>query len=124
MAKMKDAKKVEDLAKDGKTTVQTAEITFANPQITGAGFEPEVVGSLFSGLKDRQTTKPIQGKQGVYVVRIDKTIKAPSTSNYNVERDQMIATAKARVKNEATKALVEQANVIDNRRFYNIGIRR
>lgn len=124
MAKMKDAKKPEDLTKDGKVAVQKAEITFANPQITGAGFEPEIVGALFSGLKDGQTTKPLQGKQGVYVVRVDKTIKAPATSNYNVERDQLLSTAKARVKNEATKALVEQANVIDNRRFYNIGIRR
>lgn len=124
MAQMKDAKKLEDLTKGGKASIQQAEITFANPQITGAGFEPEVVGSLFSGLKDRQMTKPIQGKQGVYVVRIDKTMKAPAANNYNVERDQLLSTTKARVQSEATKALVEQADVIDNRRFYNIGIRR
>ncbi len=124
MAQMMNAKSLDALTKNGKASVQKAEVVFANPQITGGGFEPEVVGALFSGLKDGQMTKPIQGKQGVYVVRIDKTMKAPAASNYDVERDQLLSTTKARVKSEATKALVEQADVIDNRRFYNIGIRR
>lgn len=124
MAQMMNAKSLNDLAKNGKASVQKAEVVFANPQITGAGFEPEVVGSVFSGLKDGQMSKPLQGKQGVYVVRVDKTMKAPAASNYDVERDQMLSTSKARVKSEATKALVEQADVIDNRRFHNIGIRR
>lgn len=122
-AQMMKAKKLEDLQK-GNATVMKAEVTFANPQITGAGFEPEVVGALFSGLKDGQMTKPVEGKQGVYVIRIDKTMKAPAASNYTEEQQQVLTTAKARVKGDATKALVEQADVIDNRRFYNIGIRR
>ena len=122
-AQMMKAKKLEDLQK-GNATIMKAEVTFANPQITGAGFEPEVVGALFSGLKDGQMTKPVEGKQGVYVIRIDKTMKAPTASNYTEEQQQVLTTAKARIKGDATKALVEQAEVIDNRRFYNIGIRR
>jgi peptidyl-prolyl cis-trans isomerase D len=122
-AQMMKAKKLEDLQK-GNATIMKAEVTFANPQITGAGFEPEVVGALFSGLKDGQMTKPVEGKQGVYVIRIDKTMKPPAASNYTEEQQQVLTTAKARVKGDATKALVEQADVIDNRRFYNIGIRR
>ena len=76
MSKTKD---LELLAKKGGTTVAKAEIVFANPQIQGAGFEPEVVGSLFSGLKDGETTAPLKGEQGVYVIRLNKTIKAPAT---------------------------------------------
>lgn len=123
MAKMMSAKELEDLAKDGKSMVQAAEITFANPQITGGGFEPEVVGALYSGVKDGQMTKPIKGKQGVYVVKIDKTIKAPAATNYDVEKNQMTAAARTKIKNESLRALTEKAEVIDNRRFYNMGIR-
>lgn len=124
MAQMMSAKKLDQLEKGGRSPIMKAEITFANPQITGAGFEPEVVGGLFSGLKDGQMTKPIKGKQGVYVVRIDKTLKAPAASKYDVERDQLLTAAKTRLKSEVTRALTVQADVIDNRRFYNIGLRR
>lgn len=125
IAKMSKDKKLESLAQSIKGgSVQKAEVTFANPQITGAGFEPDVVGALFSGLKDGQSTKPLQGKQGVYVVRIDKTLKAPAADNYDVEKGQLLSTNKAKIQGDATKALVEKAEVVDNRRFYNNGIRR
>lgn len=123
-AQMRSAKKLEELSKGGKYPVQKAEVTFGNPQMTGAGFEPEVVGALFTGLKDGQMTRPLKGKQGVYVVRIDRTMKAPSATDYKVEQGQLLSAAKAKVTGEAPKALVERADVIDNRRFYNIGIRR
>lgn len=123
-AQMKSAKKLDSLTKGDKTTIQKSEVTFANPQLTGAGFEPEVVGALFSALKDGQMTRPLKGKQGVYVVRIDKTLKAPASANYDVEKGQLLSAAKAKIQGDATRALVERADVIDNRRFYNIGIRR
>lgn len=124
IAKMRNAKRLESLVSDGKASVQKAEVTFANPQMTGAGFEPEVVGALFTGLKDGQMTKPLKGKQGVYVVRIDKTLKAPAAANYDVEKGQLLSTNKAKIQGDATKALVEKAEVVDNRRFFNSGIRR
>ncbi len=76
-------KSLKAIAKRANSEVMKAEVTFANPQITGAGFEPEVIGSLFSGLKNGQKTLPIKGKLGVYVIRIDKTVKAPSAANFN-----------------------------------------
>lgn len=123
ISKMRNVKKLESLAKDGGS-VQSAEVTFSNPQLTGAGFEPEVVGALFSGLKDGQMTKPLTGKQGVYVVRIDKTVKAPAAANYDVEKGQLLSSNKAKMQGDATKALVEKADIVDNRRFFNNGIRR
>lgn len=105
-------------------SVQTAEVTFANPQITGGGFEPEVVGAIFSALKDGKTTKPIRGKAGVYVVRIDKTIKAPSAANYDKERAQLIAGMRTNLTMEAKRALEKKADVIDNRRLFEKQIRR
>lgn len=120
---MKD-KSLDAMAKRGNTTVLKAEVTFANPQITGAGFEPEVVGSLFSGLKDGQRTLPLKGKLGVYVLRVDKTVKAPAAANYKVEKEQMLATLRGGVQNSAVGGLKKKAEVIDNRRFLKIGIRR
>jgi peptidyl-prolyl cis-trans isomerase D len=101
-----------------------AEVTFGNPQITGAGFEPEVVGALFSGLKDGQRTLPLKGKMGVYVIRIDKTTKAPTAANYNVEKDQLFASVKGSLQGQVISALKKKADVIDNRRLLKAGIRR
>ncbi len=122
-AQMRKAKSLNELTKNGKTSIQKAEITFANPQITGAGYEPEVVGALFSGLKDGQLTQPLKGKQGVYVVRIEKTLKAPESTDLSVQRNQLTGAAESKIMSEATKALVERANVVDNRRLFKIGLR-
>jgi parvulin-like peptidyl-prolyl isomerase len=120
---MKD-KTLDAMAKRGNTTVQKAEVTFGNPQITGAGYEPEVIGALFSALKDGGRTLPLKGKLGVYVVRVDKTIKAPTTSGYKVEKDQMLATLRGGIQGQVLGALKKKAEVVDNRRFLKIGIRR
>ena len=96
----------------------------ANPQITGGGFEPEVVGAIFSALKDGKTTKPIRGKAGVYVIRIDKTIKAPSAANYDKEKAQLVSGMRTNLSMEAKRALEKKADVIDNRRLFEKQIRR
>lgn len=120
---MMKAKTLEGLTSD-KIKISKAEITFASPQITGAGFEPEVVGALFSGLKDGQMTTTIVGKQGVYVIRLDNTVKAPVATDYEVEKGQLLAAGQGQISGAAGKALVEKAEVVDNRRFFAIGIRR
>lgn len=112
------------MAKRANMEVLKAEVTFANPQITGAGYEPEVIGALFSNLKDGQRTVPLKGKMGVYVIRIDKTTKAPAAANYNVERDQMLGQLKGNVQGQALAGLKKKAEVMDNRRFLKAGIRR
>jgi len=123
--KMSGAKTLEEIkGKLENVNINKAELTFANPQITGAGFEPYVVGTIFSGLPDGSMTKPIKGKAGVYVVLIEKTVPAPTAANYQAEKDQMLASARASVQVNLTKGLSKLADVIDNRRFYQLGIRR
>ncbi len=125
-SKMLGAKSLDDLqSKLENAKIRKAEVTFANPQISGAGFEPYVVGTVFSsGLKDGSITIPIEGKAGVYVVMIEKTTKAPTAANYQAEKDQLLASARASVQANLTKGLNKLADVIDNRRFYQLGIRR
>jgi peptidyl-prolyl cis-trans isomerase D len=117
-------KNLNAMAKRINSEVLMADITFANPQINGAGYEPEVVGALFSGLKDGQRTLPLKGKMGVYVIRIDKTTKAPIAANYNVERDQLFSGLKGGLQGQVLNALKKKAEVIDNRRLLKAGIRR
>lgn len=117
-------KSLDAMAKRANMDILKAEVTFANPQITGAGYEAEVIGAVFSGLKDGQRTLPLKGKMGVYVIRIDKTIKAPAAANYNMERDQMLASLKGNLQGQALNGLKKKAEVMDNRRFLKAGIRR
>jgi len=125
IASMKNAKSLSTLAgKIDGANVQKAEVTFGNPQITGAGYEPEIVGAIFSGLKDGQITVPLIGKNGVYVAQVEKTVKAPEAANYMVEKNQLLSTARNNVQGATRKALAKQADVVDNRRFYETNVRR
>lgn len=112
------------LAKKGNTMVMTADVTFGNPSIAGAGFEPEVVGALFSGLKDGKTTIPLVGNSGVYVIKLNKTIKAPAAANYDTERNQLLSQMRGNVQNGVTTALNKKLNVMDNRYLNAAGIYR
>lgn len=123
MAQMRSAKTLEELTKDGSSRVVDAAVTFGNPQITGAGLEPEVVGVIFSALKDGSLTSPIVGNQGVYVVKIKSTPEVEKATDYTAEQQQMQSAQQAQVQGSALKALMEQAQVVDNRRFYENRIR-
>ncbi len=120
-----NSKKIEDIAAKNNIQVQKADITFANPSIMGGGYDPEIVGTLFSkGIKDGTTTLPLKGRNAVYVVRVDKTIAEPATKSYETEIQTIKGQIRGSLQNEAITALREKANVIDNRRFLRIGVRR
>ena len=124
-ARMTNVKSLKALSKSLKgAPVQKVEVTFGNAQITGVGFEPEIVGSLFSGLKEGQITIPLVGKSGIYVAQVEKTVKAPEAANYLVEKDKLLRTGRNSIQNLAIKSLVKQADVIDNRRLFENNIRR
>ncbi len=117
-------KTIEGAARKLNVQVLDAEVTFANPQFAGSGFEPEVVGSLFAGLKDGQMTIPLKGENGVYLIRLNKTTKAPATSNYDLEKQQLLAAARGNIQGSIRQALVKKAEVKDTRKFNYLGIIR
>jgi hypothetical protein len=59
-----------------------------------------------------------------FVVRIDSTKKAPATTTFKVEKDQLLATLKGSVQNQVIESLSKKADVIDNRNFNRLGIIR
>lgn len=113
-----------ELAKKLGTSVMNAEVTFANPSLQGGGYEPEIIGSLFSGLRDRKSTLPLIGNAGVYVFRLEKTVKAPAATNYDAERDQLLARAKQSQQQEVMNALRKKEKVYDNRVLSELNIFR
>lgn len=110
---------------DIKNTVVTkAEVVLANAQLTGAGMEPKVVGAVFAILKDGGRSLPIEGTSGVFVVKVDKTTKAPATKNYDAEKKKLSDAMKGQLQNTTRRALTELGDVVDNRRLFNVGVRR
>lgn len=119
MAKIKS---LEKLAQNANTTVKNAVVTFASPQISNAGYEPEIVGALFSAIKDKKRTLPLKGKNGVYVIIVNNSTKAPSAKT-TVERDQLLSSLKGSAKSQAIEALRKKADVVDNRKLYDLRVR-
>jgi peptidyl-prolyl cis-trans isomerase D len=120
-------KTLEDMARRANVEIVKAEVTFKNPQIPNVSFEPEVIGSIFSGVKDGQRTKAIKGKMGIFVVRVDATKKAPvpaTSTPFKVEKDQLMTTLKGQAQGQVMAALRKKADVVDNRNFNRLGIIR
>ncbi len=112
---------LEDQAKAyGPTAqVQTAEnVVLGQPNLPGAGFEPQAVGRAFS-LKPGQKSAPIQGEQGVLVVEAVKTEPAPALADLKALRQQLIQQRQQRMDGQIYEAIKAHANVKDNRaKFY------
>jgi len=117
-------KSLKDLSKRFNTPVIDAEITFGNPQISNAGYEPTIIGNLFAGaLKKGQRTLPLKGETGVYVIQLKSTTKAPATSNYQAEKDQLKQALANQIEGQAMGGLRKKAQVVDNRKLSELGVR-
>ncbi|MEY3726934.1 MAG: hypothetical protein RL098_391 [Bacteroidota bacterium] len=117
-------KSLQAISKRFNTPVIDAEVTFGNPQISNAGYEPTIIGNLFSGaLKNGQRTLPLKGETGVYVIQIKTSTKAPATTNFQAEKDQMIQGLANQVEGQAMGGLRKKAAVVDNRKLSELGVR-
>jgi peptidyl-prolyl cis-trans isomerase D len=117
-------KSLKVISKKFNTPVIDAEITFGNPQISNAGYEPTIIGNLFSGaIKKGERTLPLKGESGVYVIQINRVTKAPATTNYQAERDQLLQGLMGQVEGQAMGGLRKKAAVVDNRKLSELGVR-
>ncbi len=106
---------IDEIAKNQSVTVKTANaINMANPTIAGGGTEPKVVGVAF-GTKLGETTKLIDGVNGVYVVRVVAINNAPELDNYSSFANQLNATTAPSVNINVFNALKNAAEIEDNR---------
>jgi len=119
MNEMAKVKGLDALAKKFNSAVEQGQITFATPSLGNGGYEPEIVGALFSHfVKDGQTTLPLKGKSGVYVIQIVSTQKAPATAIYKEEKDQLTSMIKGNIQGLLMGGLRKSAEVVDNRKLF------
>ena len=109
------ANTLEDLAAAEKTNVRTATgVNMKNPTISGAGREPMVVGAAF-GLKEGETSKLIEGTNGVYMVQVTKITPAVALDNYQAAANRVEQQKSSTVNTKLYDALKEASEIEDNR---------
>lgn len=99
----------------GATSTSAQNLKFVNPTIGGSR-EPYVVGRAF-GLQQGQTSAPIRGESGVYVVRVDQ-VNAPAEVNEGIlafQKSTLQSTKSSTIMNNSMTGLREIAKVKDYR---------
>lgn len=100
---------------------EATQVKFANTYVTGVGMEPYIVGAAMY-LPENQISKPLVGESGVFVISVTNRIEpeVPETIDPDV-KSRLSYTMESRSNFEAYNALVEAADVKDNRLelFYN-----
>jgi len=100
--------------KSGAKVLPLQNIVFANPVIPGSSAEYKVVGAVF-GSQPNKLSKPIEGKQGVYVFVVDSFINPAPLANAVREKQQLGQALLQRADGLIFDALKDKANVKDNR---------
>ena len=120
--KMVGQKDLQALSTSLGAQFQTEGITFSASNVA-VGREPILVGTAFSGLKDGQTSIPVTGTNGVFVLRVDSTVEAPETTDYSTEQSQLASQAASTMLQRYRNSLIQSSEVIDNRKLRSFGIR-
>ena len=110
------------LANEMNAKLQSEGLTFSSNNVA-VGREPKILGTAFSGLIDGQTSVPVVGNSGVFVLRVDNTVEAPETTDFSTEIEQLNAQKKTTIQNQHRSALIQGAEVVDNRKLRSYGIR-
>jgi peptidyl-prolyl cis-trans isomerase D len=100
---------------------EATQIKFANTYVAGVGLEPYVVGAAMY-LPVDQISEPLVGESGVFVVSVtNRSEPAPAETEFDAARTRLKFSMESRSNYEAYNALLDAANVEDNRLeiFYN-----
>ncbi len=105
---------IEALAAKMKLNVEQAQnINFNASAIQGAGNQPSVIGAV-SVLKANTISKPLSGKDGVFVVFVESVKEAPAQKDYKIHQTAALAQLQPRVENEVYDALKTNANIVEH----------
>jgi len=120
--KMMSSTNVESLAIELGAKLETEGLTFSANNVA-VGNEPKIVGTAFSGLLDGETSVPVKGNNGVFVLRVDQTTIGDETTDYSAEQQQIKSQGLNSLQSQFQNALMKSADVIDNRKLRSHGIR-
>jgi peptidylprolyl isomerase/peptidyl-prolyl cis-trans isomerase D len=106
---------LEEIAQEKNTQVKTANaIAIKTPTLVDAGTEPKVVGAAF-GIKEGQTSGWIDGRNGVYKIRVLARRDAPATENYASYVAQLNTKRATGINANVFSALKKNAKIEDRR---------
>ncbi|MCA0132484.1 SurA N-terminal domain-containing protein [Winogradskyella alexanderae] len=98
----------------GQSPRTAAALTIKSTTLSGAGVEPKVVGAAF-GLAEGETSKPIDGEKGVYIVEVTKINEATKLDNYSAIMNRLNSEKRNTVQTKVYQALEKSADIEDNR---------
>ncbi|MGZ4116045.1 MAG: peptidylprolyl isomerase [Bacteroidia bacterium] len=111
---MSGATTIDALASNMKLQVMSAQnVNFNTNQIPGSAAEPTVIGAV-SVQKMKTMSKPLIGKEGVFVVYVDNVNAAAPLKDFKGPQTAQIQSIQPRVDYEVYNALKENANVVEH----------
>ncbi len=106
-----DYQKMIDELKGEKTTVEN--VTFEGRGFGNFGVEDKVIGTVI-GMKEGETSEPIVGGNGLYVVKVTKETPAETADHSNIVREQRTRFNNQILNNSAYSALKDNVKIEDN----------
>lgn len=101
----------------GVSAQTVSAVNMESPLVPGAGQEPKVVGAAFA-LENGQTSEPIVGEKGVFIIQLTNRVDAPENPSFKsaafretTQRIQQLQGAN----NSLIKALKDSKEIEDNR---------
>jgi len=95
-----------------------ASVSFASPMLANSGMESFVVGYLMA-MKPGQTSAPLKGLNGVYVVQVESFADVKEPADLKEAIKQVRSQLQNRSQYESYNALREKAGIVDKRaKFY------
>ena len=102
---------IDEAAAKLKLNVEPAQqINFNSTSIPGAGNEPAVIGAV-SVQKAKTLSKPLVGKEGVFLVQVESVTEAAAQKDYKAQQTEAITKLQPRVDYEVYDALKVNANI-------------
>ncbi len=98
----------------GAKTNTAAAVNMKTPTLSGAGQEPKIVGVAF-GLSEGETSGLIDGKSGVFMVKVNKIDETATLDNYQAPANRLSTARVSAVQTKVYNALKETADIEDNR---------
>ena len=92
-------------------------LVFANAYAENLGYEPKVVGTIFS-LKEKQLSKPVIGEQAVYAVEVESFTKPQPIADYNQFKQQLLTALQPRLQYGLADVLKKSVKIEDNRYLF------
>jgi peptidyl-prolyl cis-trans isomerase D len=105
---------IEAVAAKMKLAVEQApNVNFNTAAIPGSTNEPAVMGTV-SATKAKTMSKPVEGREGVFLVYVDAVTPAPEQKDYKAQQLSQSSQLQSRVDYEVFDALKENANITEH----------